>query len=373
MRLSGERSMSSGVGERADFTGIRYANCWEDAQILGEALAPLDGARCLSVASAGDNSFSLLARGASLVVAADISPAQLHLVELKSAGFRHLSHEELVGFLGVIPSQDRLITYKALRPALSADASAYWDRRGEILRAGVIHCGKFERYFGLFRRWVLPLIHPRPVVRSLEDPRDEGGREAFYEEIWNNRRWRLLFRIFFGKWVMGRLGRDPEFFRYVEGSVSQRILLRARHALTCIPTHDNPYLHYILNGNWEDRLPDYLLPELHEAIRARLDNLRLVLAPVEEAARAEPPRSFDAFNLSDIFEYMDPETYRSRLEALVGAAAPGARLAYWNMLAPRSRPESMADRLEPSDAVARSLLSRDRAFFYQRFVLEVAP
>ncbi len=31
---------------------------------------------------------------------------------------------------------------------------------------------------------------------------------------------------------MGRLGRDPEFFRYVEGSVAERILERVEYALT---------------------------------------------------------------------------------------------------------------------------------------------
>ncbi|OYV05355.1 MAG: hypothetical protein CFE26_12005, partial [Verrucomicrobiales bacterium VVV1] len=58
------------------------------------------------------------------------------------------------------------------------------------------------------------------------------------------------------------------------------------------------------------------------------------------------------------------------LSSLVAASNPGARLAYWNMLAPRSRPESMADVLQPLDEVSRSLLERDRAFFYSRFVVE---
>ena len=71
---------------------------------------------------------------------------------------------------------------------------------------------------------------------------------------------------------MGRLGRDPEFFRFVEGSVSDRILARTKHALTEIATLDNPYLRYILTGNYlaaEDAtaLPHYLRPENFENIR----------------------------------------------------------------------------------------------------------
>lgn len=363
--------LRGGVIERADFSDIRYANCWEDAVVLCEALAPLEGSNCLSVASAGDNCFSLLARGASQVVAADISPAQLFLVELKAAGFRNLTHEELLRFLGVLPSPDRLLLYKNLRSSISDDARTFWDSRQRTVKSGIIHTGKFERYFALFRRWVLPLIHSEKDIRELENLRDEDGREAFYETVWNNRRWRFLFKIFFGRKVMGFFGRDPEFFRFVEGPVSSAILKRTKHALTKIPTHDNPYLHFILNGNWEDRLPDYLLPGNFDAIRSRLDNLRLVLAPVEEAARTAGSRPFDAFNLSDIFEYVDISNYHSMLETLLSCANPGARFAYWNMLVPRSRPDSLAHRLDPRPELARSLLFKDRAFFYQRFVLEV--
>ncbi|MGV2481690.1 UNVERIFIED_CONTAM: DUF3419 family protein, partial [Salmonella enterica subsp. enterica serovar Weltevreden] len=44
--------------QHVDFNLIRYANCWEDADILSEALDIPTGKRILSIASAGDNSFS---------------------------------------------------------------------------------------------------------------------------------------------------------------------------------------------------------------------------------------------------------------------------------------------------------------------------
>jgi S-adenosylmethionine-diacylglycerol 3-amino-3-carboxypropyl transferase len=54
----------------------------------------------------------------------------------------------------------------------------------------------------------------------------------------------------------------------------------------------------------------------------------------------------------------------------VEAARPGGRLAYWNMLVPRSRPKSMADRLRPLSELAERLHRADKAFFYSRFVVE---
>jgi S-adenosylmethionine-diacylglycerol 3-amino-3-carboxypropyl transferase len=369
---AGKPPFGGDIRGRARFDDIRYSNCWEDAKVLVEALPPLDGARCLSVASAGDNSFSLLARGASLVLAADLSLAQLALVELKAVAFKTLSHDQLLRFLGIRHSAERLAVYRELRGELSDRARSVWDARADGVTGGVIHVGRFERYFRLFRRVVLPLIHGRGDVESLQGEKSTPEREAFYQAVWDNRRWRFLFRLFFGRWSMGRLGRDPAFFRFVDAPVSERILERARYALTVIPTHDNPYLHYILNGNWTEPLPDYLLPQHFDRIRRSLVNLQLFEGSVEEAAAGTPPASFHAFNLSDIFEYVDLPTYHAMLRRLLPAAAPGARFAYWNMLVPRRRPEFMADRLHPLTETATRLHRQDRAFFYQDFVLEEA-
>ena len=76
--------------------------------------------------------------------------------------------------------------------------------------------------------------------------------------------------------------------------------------------------------------------------------------------------------ISDIFEYMSEENTGRLLERLARSARPGARLAYWNMLTPRSRPDRLADRLRPLPELAERLFRADKAFFYSRFVVEEA-
>ena len=49
--------MSKEIQERAKFNKIRYANCWEDPELLLEVFD--SGKKILSIASAGDNSLSL--------------------------------------------------------------------------------------------------------------------------------------------------------------------------------------------------------------------------------------------------------------------------------------------------------------------------
>lgn len=355
------------IESRARFDYVRYANVWEDADVLCQALQPAPGKRMLSIASGGDNSFALAADGAD-VVAVDLSPAQLSLVELKRAAIRVLEHEELLGFLGVHDSDRRLEMYRRIATGLPGDARAFWDGRTDQVRAGIVHAGKFERYFATFRNRVVPMIHSRRVVRELLADKDRRARTAFYRDVWDNWRWRLMFRVFFSRRVMGMMGRDPEFFRYVEGSVAERILRRTEYAFTVLPTHSNPYLNFIFTGSFGSILPRYLDPARHAAVRAGLDRITLVRGAVQDVARADGP--FDGYNLSDIFEYLDPPTCAAIYATLLDAARPGARFAYWNMLVPRRRPDSLADRVRSMSERADALFAVDRAFFYSAFVLE---
>jgi len=358
------------IDDRTRFDVVRYANVWEDTEVLCAALAPAPGRRMLSIASAGDNAFALLAAGAE-VVAADFSSAQLALVELKRAAIRRLGREDVLAFLGITPSaEDRRSIYERLERDLPESAREFFRTRLEQITEGIFHYGKFEMYFRLFREHVLPRIHSEKTVLALLEERDEAGRREFYRRTWDNLRWRLLFRVFFSRTVMGRLGRDPEFFRYVEGSVAERILKRTEYALTVLPTHSNLYLEYILRGRFRRSLPVYLRPEVFPDVKRNLDRLTLFKGRIEEAAHAHRGEGFDGYNLSDIFEYMDEETSTAVYGKLLETARPGARLAYWNMLVPRRLAPEFPNRVRSLEAEARELYARDLAFFYSAFILE---
>lgn len=362
--------MRSEAAGKADFSLIRYAQCWEDADILLAGLDVRPGDSCLSIASAGDNSISLLSRAPARVAALDLNPVQLACLELRVAAYRELAHGELLELMGSRPSGRRGELYRRCRLLLSSDARSFWDAHPVEIAGGIGGAGKFERYFALFRTRILPLVHSRQTVAGLLRQKNREEREAFYDREWYSWRWRLLFRLFFSRFVMGRMGRDPSFFQYVEGSVAERILERTRHALTVLDPTENPYLQWILTGSHPTALPHALRPENFDSIRNNLDRLEWHCCPVEEFLEREGEKSFDHFNLSDIFEYMSPANYHLLLERLTTAGRPGGRLAYWNMLAPRKRPEAMADRLRSLDALAGQLHGEDKAFFYSAFVVE---
>lgn len=362
--------MHSEVKSHADFSNIRYGQCWEDADVLLEALDPRPGHTCLSIASAGDNTLALLARNPERVIAIDLSPAQLYCLELRVAAFRALEYKGILELVGSVPSRKRRELYRRCRSLLSTDGRSFWDSRLSHIDSGIGNAGKFERYFALFRERFLPLIHSRKTIASLLEQRAMDEREEFYERKWNTWRWRLMFQVFFSRLVMGRLGRDPNFFKYVEGNVASRILGRARYALTALDPCKNSYLQWILAGHHINALPFALREENFDAIRSNLDRLEWRCQSVETFLTSSPETKIDRFNLSDIFEYVSPENYHSILKKLAGVSRSNARLAYWNMLAPRRRPEAMADRLRPLTHLAERLHAKDRAFFYSAFVVE---
>jgi S-adenosylmethionine-diacylglycerol 3-amino-3-carboxypropyl transferase len=218
--------MRSEAAGRTDFSGIRYAQCWEDADVLVAALEPGPRKHCLSIASAGDNTLALLSHDPASVLAIDLSPAQIACLELRVAAYRALQYRELLALIGSIKSDARLHFYKACRKYLSADAAAFWDARPKLIASGIGSIGKFEHYFQIFRERALPCVHTRGRVRELLRRKSREERRAFYDRRWNNLRWRLMFRGFFSRQLMGLLGRDKEFFRYVKGSVSGLILRR---------------------------------------------------------------------------------------------------------------------------------------------------
>lgn len=367
---SGEKALACEVGAKADFSRIRYAQCWEDADLLLRALGVRKGDVCLSIASAGDNTLALLACKPARVVAVDLSFAQLACLELRVAAYQELDHAELLELVGAKESIRRTALYQRCRVLLSGRAKAFWDMKPGSIARGIGHAGKFERYFEVFRTRFLPWIHSQQTVRRLLEGGSPESLKRFYHEVWNTWRWRLLFKLFFSRFVMGRMGRDPSFFRYVEGNVSGRIMKRAQHALTELNPAENPYLQWIIAGSYQTALPFSLRYENFDRIRNHLDRLEWHCSPLESYLDDACDVHFNAFNLSDIFEYISEQNYHRLLEKVIRRGHCGARLAYWNTLADRRRPEFLQDRLRSLDELSRALHWEDKAFFYCAFVVE---
>ncbi|HXB96492.1 MAG TPA: DUF3419 family protein [bacterium] len=347
--------------------GIRYASVWEDADVLCRALAPVARrGRLLSIASAGDNALALLTLDPARVVAADMNPAQLACVELRVAAFQGLADADLAAFLGVGPDPRRSRRYEGLRKRLSPAARDFWDGRPADVAAGVVHAGRFERYLRFFGRRVLPALQPGPWREAFYAMDDPARQAELYRRRWDHPLWRGFFKVFFSRAVMGAFGRDPAFFNQVRGQVGVQLLERTRRAFTQLPAAGNPYLQYIVRGNFQaGALPLYLRPAARGVIRRRLDRLRLHQGLIQDA----PGGPFHGFNLSDLFEYLSPEAFQGVYAALLRQARPKARLAWWNLLLERRSPAAPA-RVRRLTREAARLHAQEKAWFYGSLELD---
>ncbi|MBI4527123.1 MAG: DUF3419 family protein [Deltaproteobacteria bacterium] len=352
-------------------TDIRYAQCWEDPATLTEGLEVTPKDDVVSIGSGGDNSFALLLSRPRSLTIVDMNPAQLFLVELKMRAIQKLDYCDFISFVGARPCPARNRLYRFLRSSLSESARRYWDGHAEAILKGVIHCGKFEKYFALFRTIILPLVHSRKVVEQFMALSSLNDQRTFYDEVWNNLRWRSLFHVFFGRFLLGHLGRDPSCFDHVSvDSVAEELLRRTRRGATEIPIGTNFFIEYILTGRYQ--LLENAHPYLNESnfclLQDSVSKVRLIEGNLAEYLKRTQPGSVSKFNLSDIFEYMSQESFEQTLDQIVHASSSPARLAYWTLFVPRCVPTVLSRRAVSSRA-ATNLYDLTRTFFYGSFNL----
>ncbi|TES92061.1 MAG: DUF3419 family protein [Candidatus Cloacimonadota bacterium] len=351
---------------------IRYSNCWEDTDVLLKAMNVKRGGTYLSISSAGDNTLSILSQNPSFVLAVDNNPAQIACLELRKAAFANLTYEKVLEFLGINDAQDRISTYKIVRDLLSRESRNFWDKNYNFISKGIIHAGKIEGYYRLFRKWILPFILNRRKMHELLKKKNKTERIDFYNKEVNSWCWKIFFKIFFSRAVMTYLdlGRKPEFYRTVKRDIAQYVMQRTEYALTALPLHNNPYLEYIIRGNFKKTLPFYLLRENFEIIHNNLNKLKIFRGSLIEAIKSNRTLEFDGFNLSDIFEYMSNDQYVTILKMIINSAEKGARLVYWNNLKKRESPLFLREHLKSLDKISRNLFLQNRAFFYSSLIIE---
>lgn len=369
-KMATKELIKSEIEDYAKFDIIRYAQVWEDADILLEALDIKENDNILSIASAGENSISMLIKNPKKVYAIDLNKNQIACTEFKLACYKHLEYKECMELIGVFESEERTQLYEKIKNNISEETRQYLDENIEIIKNGIINSGKFENYFKIFREKVLPLIHSKEMRKELLQKKDKEERIKFYDKKWNNLRWKMLFRIFFSKTIMGKLGRDKAFFRYVNVNVAKHILERTKYAITELDTSENPYLQYIMNGKYDEKiLPLAYRKENFNIIKRNIDKIELVSESIETFIQREDIEYISKYNLSDIFEYMNEDEMCKIVERMLTKSIRGTKIAYWNMLSEK-RASKYIEELYYQKEKSKELFLKDKAFFYSDFIIE---
>jgi len=83
-------------------------------------------------------------------------------------------------------------------------------------------------------RFVMPLIHDATCSRELMSRKSAEEQARFYRTVWDNRRWRAMVKVLFGKPAIFVISPEADFFRFHSGSGVPEFLLE-RSRSTCRP------------------------------------------------------------------------------------------------------------------------------------------
>jgi S-adenosylmethionine-diacylglycerol 3-amino-3-carboxypropyl transferase len=357
-----------------DFTtaGIVWSTTWEDDAVVDTALELSAGDELLMVAGAGCNLFSALLNQPARVVAVDINPAQIALVELKLAAIRALDHAAFLAFMGVTPSADRVQVYQQLRSSLPAAAQAFWDTHHDDLNRGLLHAGRVEQMFAEFPAVWAQIQAPEVIERLFTFGDDIAAQATYFEDqiatpalrdavgrhfgLAQRRRARLVIP------VMARCfgGREDAFDEMWWGML--------RRACTVFPLAKNPYIQLMLTGSYRSlaEAPAYLHADRYPVLKAVIDRVECVTAPIEEVVR-DRARSFTKANLSNVFLNFDHEAKEVLSADLVQRLRSGGRYCYLDAF--RASGPARAH-LRSLDALAAKLAEEDRLTFSGQLHIE---
>lgn len=353
------------------FNSVLYSQCWEDPQLDRTAFNINENDVVISITSGGCNVLAFLVDNPRKIIAIDLNPNQNYLLELKIAAYRLLNYNQLLEFLGVKKSTQRLEYFNLIKHKLSVESLEYWEGHIKYIRQGIIHCGRFENYIKLLRVCLRILIG-RKNINQLFLINDEHERKELYHNKWENLRWKYFTKILLSRKMMSYMF-DQGFFKYLKEDFSfgKHFAEKTKKAITELPVKENYFLTYILLGNYfENHLPDYLKPVNYGLIKSRLDRIKIISGNCYDYFIKLEPNSISKINFTNIFEWMSEEDFELLLKETIRIAKDGAVITYRNLLVQREHPENLSDYISSNKELAKKLHDRDLSFIYKNYVIE---
>ncbi len=308
--------------ERLLSGNLVYNTCWEDPAVDRQALELSESDVMLVITSAGCNVLDYLLDGPRRIHAVDANPRQNALLELKLAGIRTLAFEDFFAIFGD-GRHPRMhdVYHRALRPALTGFARAYWDRHHHWFEPRNANGSFYYRGLsGLVARIFRLYAQARPRLRSalteLIDADSLDAQRDIYDRrvrpmMWSRKMNWLLSR----QMTMNLLGVPHPQRREVEQQHPDGVAGFVREAVDyvfrCLPVSDNYFWTVYIRGHYtRDCCPAYLQAQNFARLKDNLvDRVRVHTCLVADfLARHEQPVS--RYVLLDHMDWMG--AYRPR-------------------------------------------------------------
>ncbi len=360
-------SDSSTAQGQVQLSKLIFTHNWEDPAIDEKALNFKKGNVVFAITSGGCNTLGFLRFDPSKIYCLDINAAQNHLMELKKAAFKELDYSTMAGFFGLKKIANRHSIFMSLKNNLSADALNFWNSNNRIIERGVIMNGRYEKFIKVAGAFIR-MLQGRKKVNDLFKLQSVEEQVKFFNEKWDNKRWRWIFNIAFNKKRLAKKGLVSNYFHFDDGSssFSESFYKRASHMMKDIPLKSNYFtaLYYLGHYLDDQAIPEYLKPENFELIKKNIEKVTPVTADCKYWLEQQPDNTFDAFALSNICELMDENDTYKLFDEVLRTGKPGAKIIFRNLMIPREVPEILRAKIVKSEELSIELQKSDRSFVY---------
>jgi S-adenosylmethionine-diacylglycerol 3-amino-3-carboxypropyl transferase len=355
---------------------VVYSNVWEDPELNRLSLKVNPGENVLSITSGGCNSLCLLLEDPAKLISIDLNPAQLSMLELKRAAIMELEYDDFIEVLGVPffrkpsdkPSSYRIELYNKIKKCMPQYATDFWDDNQNLIKDGIMMCGKVEKFFAIYRK-ALSFLYDEKTLLSLFEAKDLQEQREVYKEF-RKKRWNALHRLLLNRFILSLVKGAHSFaqvdFEDFAGNLNRKRTLGMMRFFN----PDNYFMSLILLGGHyhEKGMSPYLLRENFPKLKQNIDRLEIFQGTIGQVLEKDGPGSYDKFNLSNIFEWMTNEVFNDIIREVLGLARPGSRMAWRYTLArPRDLDGENLERLEYEKELSDQLFKQDRAFIYESF------
>src|SRR5688572_4917731 len=116
---------------------INYSQCWEDTELLLNALNISHNDIVLSITSGGDNTIALLLKKPKKIESIDFNNAQNYLIELKLKSPKVLTIKQYFQLLGLSQENNRKALLQKTFPLLTPSAKEYWQSNYDLIHNGI--------------------------------------------------------------------------------------------------------------------------------------------------------------------------------------------------------------------------------------------
>ena len=358
---------------------IDYYTCWEDIQLIQEALKINSNDVIFSITSAGCNVLNFLLCNPRKILSVDYNPYQNFLLELKIEAIRNLDYAEFSELLGIKFSTKREEIYNSIKEHLNSENRLFWEYNINAIKKGIMYVG--EQNVKVIGKQLRFLKGNETIENLFKCNTVEEQARYFYKHIYGLP-WRFFLNFYFNKYLVKlelcfrlireypyRRERLPEYLRYIQKvSYPKNHLNKIESIFTNHPIQNNYYASLLLLGRYlnEDFFPPYLKKESFDILKERIERIQIKTSSFKEVLMNLPNNSITKFNLSNVFDWMDNKEFEQLLMEISRVGKNGSRFFYLTTRNDRSVPNYI-ETIQLEKQFAVQLLEKDRTMLYSNF------